>query len=541
MERFFNTAGPQKPDIHYTIDPLSRFELDDVLMLIRQQKYFVLHAPRQTGKTSCMLALRDLLNEQGDYIAVYANVEAGQASRDNVKSVVKSTVDTLALRVSQIMGGDSLAEDIRNTVQQEGPDSMLFTYLSKLSQALPKPFVLIIDEIDALVGDSLISVLRQIRSGYENRPQAFPNSIILCGVRDVRDYRIHTSGKDIVTGGSAFNIKSESLRLGNFTQEEIHKLYMQHTEETGQQFDEACFPMIWQATEGQPWLVNALGYEVTMKMKENRDRSVLITPDMIYRAQEQIIYRRDTHIDILIDKLSEPRVKRVIEPILSNSDEPVEALVPSDDIQYVADMGLIKIERGQNIRISNGIYREIIPRELTWSTQQSLVQQSQWYQREDGGIDMEKLMLAFQQFFRENSDAWIGRFDYAEAGPQLLLQAFLQRIVNGGGYIDREYGLGRRRTDLLIRKPLPKQSNDQSPNTPTQRIVLELKIKRKKDGLDALIEKGLEQTAEYMDTVGSVDESHLIIFNRDGQLTWDERIWHRLMEYQGRSIMVWGM
>ena len=127
------------------------------------------------------------------------------------------------------------------------------------------------------------------------------------------------------------------------------------------------------------------------------------------------------------------------------------------------------------------------------------------------------------------------------AGPQLLLQAFLQRIVNGGGYIDREYGLGRKRTDLLIRKPLPKQPNDQSPNTPTQRVVLELKIKRKKDGLDTLIEQGLEQTAEYMDTVGSVDEGHLIIFNRDGQLTWDERIWHRPMEYQGRTIMVWGM
>ena len=59
MERFFNTAGPQKPEINYTIDPLSRFDLDDVLLMIRQQRYFVMHAPRQTGKTSCMLALRD--------------------------------------------------------------------------------------------------------------------------------------------------------------------------------------------------------------------------------------------------------------------------------------------------------------------------------------------------------------------------------------------------------------------------------------------------------------------------------------------------
>ena len=535
MERFFNTAGPQKPDIHYTIDPLARFDLDDVLMLIRQQKYFVLHAPRQTGKTSCMLALCELLNRQGDYLAVYANVEAGQASRDNVENVIGSTCDTLAERFRQILKSDQPLE-IRESTRSLKGDSMLVVFLQRLSEALPKPIVLIIDEIDALVGDSLISVLRQIRSGYASRPQAFPNSIILCGVRDVRDYRIQTSGKDIVTGGSAFNIKSESLRLGNFTREEVHQLYMQHTEETGQQFDEACFPLLWQATEGQPWLVNAVGYEVTVKMKENRDRSVTITPDMIERAIENIIYRRDTHIDILIDKLSEPRVKRVIEPILANSDEPDESLIPSDDIQYVADMGLIKLERGKQRRIANGIYREIIPRELTWTTQDGLRQQPQWYEREDGGIDMEKLLLSFQQFFRENSDAWIGRFDYAEAGPQLLLQAFLQRIVNGGGYIDREYGLGRRRTDLLIRKPVGGQ-----PGGKVQRVVLELKVKRKKDGLDTLIEQGLEQTAGYMDAVGSVDEGHLIVFNRDGQLSWDERIWQRPMEYQGRTIMVWGM
>ena len=145
-------------------------------------------------------------------------------------------------------------------------------------------------------------------------------------------------------------------------------------------------------------------------------------------------------------------------------------------------------------------------------------------------------MLAFQQFFRENSDSWIGRFDYAEAGPQLLLQAFLQRIVNGGGYIDREYGLGRRRTDLLIRKPIGVQ-----PGSPIQRIVMELKVKRQKDGMDTLIAEGLRQTYEYMDCVGSVDEGHLIIFNRDGQLPWEERIWHRPMEYQSHPIMVWGM
>ena len=533
MERYFNTAGPNRPEEQYTIDPLSRFDLDDMLMLIRQKKYFVLHAPRQTGKTSCMLALRDYLNEQGDYIAVYANVEGGQASRNDVESVIKSTIDTLAEEFKDIVGNDSPLQ-IRDGVKDIGKDAKLATYLRRLSQSLPKPVVLFIDEIDALVGDSLVSVLRQLRAGYANRPKAFPNSIILCGVRDVRDYRIVLSNQDIVTGGSAFNIKAKSLRLGNFTYEEVRQLYQQHTDETGQEFDEACFPMIWKATEGQPWLVNALGYEVTYEIRENRDRSVRIIPEMIYRAQEQIVYRRDTHIDILIDKLKEPRVKRVIEPILANSDEADDSLIPTDDIQYVADMGLIKVEKGKSRRIANAIYREIIPRELTWSTQDGMTQQPQWYQNADNSINMEKLLLDFQQFFRQNADSWIQKFDYAEAGPQLLLQAYLQRIVNGGGYIDREYGLGRKRTDLLIRKPLTDGYGG-----PVQRIVLELKIKR--GSLEKVIDDGLRQTYEYIDAVGSVDEGHLIIFDRSKDKTWEERIWHKPCQYQGKTIQVWGM
>ena len=533
MEKFFNTAGPQIPEDNYSIDPLSRFNLEEIEFLIRQKRYFVLHAPRQTGKTSCMLALRDYLNHQGTYIAVYANVEGGQALRNDVKGVVGSTVDTIASELGLILGSDQY-DYISMDVKNKESGSMLSIYLSQVCHKLDKPLVLILDEIDALVGDSLVSVLRQIRSGYANRPAAFPQSVILCGVRDVRDYRIVLSNQDIVTGGSAFNIKAESLRLGNFSKDEIHELYMQHTRETGQEFDESCFPLVWEATEGQPWLVNALAHEVTWRMRENRDRGVRIIPEMIDRAIESIIYRRDTHIDILIDKLREDRVRRVIQPMLANSDDADDSQIPADDIQYVEDMGLIKLERGKSRRIANKIYQEIIPRELTWSTQTGLTQEPQWYQNADGSINMERLLLDFQQFFRQNADAWIGRFDYAEAGPQLLLQAFLQRVVNGGGYIDREYGLGRKRTDLLIRKPLTDHYGG-----PVQRIVLELKIRR--GDLETVIAKGLEQTAGYMDLCGSVDEGHFIVFDRTGEKSWDERIWHEPRTYAGRTIMVWGM
>lgn len=533
VPKFFNTAGPMKPELHYCIDPLTRFDLEEIESLIRQNKYFILHAPRQTGKTSCLLALRDYINKQGEFYAVYANVEGGQAMRNQVEEVIDGVIDIVSFQLQLILR-DEMPKLLASQVKRDSAASVKLTeFLSLLCQKLDKPLLLFIDEIDALVGDSLVSVLRQLRSGYDLRPQAFPQSIILCGVRDVRDYRIVLSNQDIVTGGSAFNIKAESLRLGNFSWEEIHRLYMQHTAATGQEFDEACFPQIWEATEGQPWLVNALGYEVTMNMRENRDRSVRIIAEMMYRAQERLIYRRDTHIDILIDKLREERVRSVIAPILGNEDAEVEQHLKDDDIQYVVDMGLVV--RDKPLRIANAIYREVIPRELTWARQQTLVQQSAWYMNHDNSINTEKLLLDFQDFFRQNADSWIERFDYKESGPQLLLQAFLQRVVNGGGYIDREYGLGRGRTDLLITKPLTDRYGG-----PVQRIVMELKIKR--GDLEGIIRKGLEQTASYMDKCGgNINEGHFILFNRDKGVSWEEKIWHREESFSGKKITVWGM
>ena len=171
----------------------------------------------------------------------------------------------------------------------------------------------------------------------------------------------------------------------------------------------------------------------------------------------------------------------------------------------------------------------MIPRELTWSTQATIVHDSSWYTTPDGRLDITKLLLAFQQFFRENSEHWVERFDYKEAGPQLLLQAFLQRIINGGGRIEREYGLGRRRTDLPLIWNYPGG---------VQRVVLELKVGS--GASETLIRDGIEQTAGYLDRCGA-GEGHLVIFDRNPNNTWEEKIWRRAETHAGRTIQVWGM
>ena len=528
--RFFNTAGPVDGKDHYCLSPLERVDLEEIISLIEQKKYFVLHAPRQTGKTTCLLALMKHLNAGGRHRSVYCNVEAAQVAGEDVKEGMRAILGEIASRASSHLEDGFPKAHWLQVLEENGEFTALNALLSLWAKESPLPLILLIDEIDSLVGDTLISVLRQLRSGYDMRPGRFPQSIILCGVRDVRDYRIHSSKeKMIITGGSAFNIKAESLRLGDFGREDIHGLFKQHTDETGQAFADEARDLVWDMTRGQPWLVNALAYETCFKMKEGRDRTRPITDEMIAQAKENIILRRDTHIDQLADKLQEDRVRSVIEPILAGLKEPEQ--IPTDDLYYVRDLGLVKID-GQ-LQIANPIYQEVIPRELTYSTQVTISEQPSWYILPGGHLDMDKLLKAFQEFFREHSEHWVERFQYKEAGPQLLLQAFLQRIINSGGRVESEYGLGRMRTDLLVLWPVRAQGD-----AGLQKIVMELKVLHK--SLEMTIADGLEQTASYMDRCGTND-GHLVIFDRRKEKSWDEKIFQKEETLQGRRVKVWGM
>lgn len=529
--RFFNTAGPVDPIKHYTLPPLSRLDLEEVLRLIDQEKYFVLHAPRQTGKTSVLLALMDRLNREDRYTCLYANIEAAQAVRGDVDRGIRHVCHAIAARAVTYLDDPRLQGWADELNRRNSMAGALTELLERWSRENDKPVVLLLDEVDALVGDTLISLLRQIRAGYAQRPRAFPQTVVLCGVRDVRDYRIHGAGQEIVTGGSAFNVKAKSLRLGNFDVDEVAALYRQHTMETGQAFAEGVLARVWELTRGQPWLVNALGYEACFELKAGRDRTRPISAELIEQAKENLIQRRETHLDQLADKLREERVRRVIEPLLIGQDTALD--LPLDDIDYARDLGLVALDKP--LRVANPIYREVIPRQLTASTEEMTVQESAWYVRPDGRLDMEKLLGAFQQFFREHAEHWIERFQYREAGPQLLLQAFLQRIVNGGGRIDREYGLGRKRTDLLVQWPLDEARGFLGP---VQRAVLELKLLHK--SLEVTLREGLAQTADYLDRTGA-EEGHLLLFDRTPGVLWEQKLFHRTELYGSHLIQVWGM
>ena len=530
--KHFNTAGPMSEDIHYMIEPLRRWDIDDIMSFIHQRKYIILHAPRQTGKTTGILALRDKLNAEGNYFALYVNVHTGQAYRNDVNNAMGAIVSQLIQEMKQTFppGFDIWAarEYFDKSKENDGISTMLY-YLSEMAK---KPVVLFIDEIDALVGDTLVSVLTQIRSGYKDRPKRFPSTVVLCGVRDIHEYRITTSKDEVITGGSCFNVKAESLRLGNFTRAEVEELYTQHTRETGQKFGEGCTDYVWELTDGQPWLVNALAYEVTFKMKPNRDRSVEITVDMIKDGKEELILRRQTHLDQLADKLKEDRVKRVILPmILGERSEPVK-----DDISYCVDLGLIKKANGV-YTIANKIYAEILPRELTYESQaMDFIPMKPVWINPDGSICEETLLMQFKDFWNKNGGVWKNTLPgYLEAAPQLVLQAFLQKVVNGGGRVGREYALSSKKTDILV-----EWFYNVDGKRVIQNIVMEIKTIRHGETYKGVKEVALEQTAEYAKICG-VESAHILIYDREGKQKWKGTEANEKAEFDGVKMEVWKM
>jgi len=514
MSRYFNTAGPCQPEQHYFIPPEHR--LSGVRALIDKALFFVLHAPRQTGKTTLLNTLARSLNQEGRYAALVVDVEFLQRITDAkegnlalIDRIYRSGCEKLPERVHPLDPAPF----------RDSPLQALHDYLRAWSKGCPTPVILLIDEIDSLSEDLLISVLRQLRMGYADRPAPFVHSLALVGLRDVRDYKARVrEERDTLGSASPFNIKSDSLTLRNFTAAEVAELYTQHTAETGQVFQPEAVQLAYDLTRGQPWLVNALARQ--MVEEDVPDRTQLITPAHVEAAKESLILRRDTHLDSLSERLREARVRRVIEPILVGSTMAMDTM--NDDLLYVRDLGLI--ETTPQLAIANPIYQEVIPRSLTFVMQANITHDSQWYTRPDGSLDMPALLRAFQEFFAEHSEAWLERFDYKEAGPHLILMAFLQRVVNHGGCLHREFAVGSGRADVVV-------------EWRGSKYVLELKLWRG----ERTLRQGVEQLSRYLQRLGE-QEGYLVLFDRVSGKSWEEKLYEQECEGpQGQRIHIFGV
>jgi len=513
MQKWFNTAGPCQADIHYMLP--STVRLPEIVNLIAQRNYFVIHAPRQVGKTTAMLTLAQELTASGQYTAVMLSLEVGAAFSDDLGAAELAILGEWKQSIRY-----RLPKDLQpNEWLDAEAGARIGTNLSNWTEQSSRPLVVFLDEIDALSNETLISILRQIRSGFPNRPQGFPQSVALVGMRDVRDYKYASGGSDRLNTSSPFNIKVRSFTLSNFTLEDVRNLYQQHTEATGQIFTLEAVDLAFHLTQGQPWLVNAIAKEIVEYI--TKDPAIPITADLVNEAKEILIKRQDTHLDSLAERLREDRVRVIIQPILSGQEL---VNMPEDDLRFVLDLGLCSRDSRGGIQIANPIYQEIIPKVLASITIASLTSIAPTWLDNDGNLNPQALLDSFILFWRQHGEPLFNSTPYPEIAPHIVLMAFLHRVVNGGGTLEREYAIGSGRMDICLRYG---------------KVTLAMELKVWADKRPDPLKEGLPQLDKYLSEL-SLNSGWLVIFDRrSGLLPLSDRTTtENVISPAGREIIV---
>ena len=523
MEKCFNIAGPCFPDEHYMLPALER--LPGIMRIVEQRSCFVLHAARQSGKTTALKALVRELNEKGKMNALYFTVETVQRFTDPLDGIPK-IVESMRNAVLRHPLFRDLVRDRDSEIPAllpPPPGLDVKAFLSLLSEKSEKPLAVFFDEVDCLSDDTLVTFLRQLRDGYVTRDAApFPASIALVGMRDIRDYkaRIRPDGQTL-GDASPFNIIKHDLTIPNFGKDDIARLYAQHTAETGQVFCDGVIDKVYEYTQGQPWLVNAIAEECVEDIHEYRYEEP-VSVDDVAQAKETIIRARGTHVDSLMERLKEPRVRRVVEPVILGKER--GAPTNDDDYRYVLDLGILRENENHVLVPGNPMYAEIILRYLSNDEQVHFYSkyETPFWLKPDGSLDMPALMAEFQRFWRENSGADREVYGYNEATPHLVMMGYLQRVVNGGGRIAREMALGSKRLDLCV-------------EFGKFRYAVELKMRRNFSPTESPA-----QLAGYLDHLG-LPEGWMAVFDDDASKSWDEKIFTRDEVVDGKTLHIIGL
>ncbi len=330
MEKFFNVAGPCNPADHYMLPATER--LPDVMRLIRHKQYFAIHAARQSGKTTLMQGLVRDINASGERVALYFTVESVMAYPDPHDGIAKIVEGMRSDLLFDPLFGE-LVRDPNAPIPQllpQPPDLGVKAFLTMLATKAGKPLVVFFDEVDGLTEGTAVTFLRELRNGYITREKIpFPASVAICGMMDIRDMKAKVRPhSDTLGSKSPFNVIAEDFTLRNFTKEEVERLYAQHTAATGQVFEPGALDLVWEYTQGQPWLVNALARECVEKI-HNGDYSAPITAEDIATAKETIIRRDPIHLFYLFDMMKHPRIEPFFRDAISgkalNSENDVEA------------------------------------------------------------------------------------------------------------------------------------------------------------------------------------------------------------------------
>jgi hypothetical protein len=538
MTRYFNITGPNRDPHHFGLDPLKRVNYPLIETSIARGRCFSLCSPRQSGKTTLLLALKKKLNGGGKYRCLYCNVEAAQAAGNDVERGVRLILNRIAQEAAFDFGDLWPRQNFVSILGEAGPDGALVTFFENWlyrDQPAKLPIVLFLDGVDLLRGRTLASVLRQLRTGQINSPRLFPQSVVLSSVRDVRDNDIDIGNGQFITGRSGSDVRESSIVLYNFTQSEIKELCGQYTAETGHAFQENVYSHLYILTGGRPWLVNALLCEALYEMGLAATPSRALTSGMIDVAKEHFLERQNSYMEQLEEKLSSPGVRETLFPILIGGTW--EKRPTQGNLDYLKDLELIqKSSFGWNV--TNALYRELIPKVMGMGLRDELAHlvDRARFLRPDGRLDFKEMIRFYQKLFCDNFLRWGRRYDLEGVLAQVLLHAFLRYILGNRGHMECDYALSTGRIDIGVTWSYSLENGERE----DERVIFEIRLFDITKSHDTVVRTGVAQVVEYA-KLKRPHDVYLLILDEDETKTWYDRLFQEEYVHDGIAVHVYGL
>ena len=500
--RRFGTQGPVHPEKNYVVSRAA--ELNDFIARIKDGRYIVIFAPRQTGKTTFFQnALNVFTDSEPTCLPIQLNFEEFEGSIpstfynyfyqdlcDEIVNVLEKKGHTLSETLRQYLENTNITDQVS-----------MRRFFRMLDNILKSEYnmhwvILIIDEFDGIPQEALVGFLHSLRRIYiSNSTPKCPHSVGIVGVKSIAQLNYDRSI-------SPFNIQDE-FHLPNFTPEQVRELLQQYTEEVGQPFKSEVIESIHKQTAGQPFLVNRLAQILTDEFEIPKTES--ITMDHFLQAHFQLLHERNTNIDHLTTNIRRnPRFESILMRITASDDGPAFNL-RDDLISELATYGVIKQGTDGMCEIANPIYfyciLQMFKSAVNGLEQEYLPEDTREgfldYLSTTGHIEMGTLLDNFRDFIARAGFKILEVPDTPQesVGRHLLL-AYLEQFVRlVGGFMHIEVQTGRGRMDLLI--------------THNQRkYVVETKVWRG----EVSYQKGKRQLASYLKLECAI-EGYYVVFD----------------------------
>ena len=498
QRRTFGTRGPVNPQQHYVVARTE--ELADFIRRVKEGRYIVIFAPRQTGKTTFFrCALDALAKEESDYfplelsLEMYKNVTT-EAFYANLTEDIEEAIEA-SLQQRGSVPSDALRQFLADTMLTD--HFALRRFFRKLPSLLEvHRIVLIIDEFSgippAVVSDFLHTLRRIYHTDLSIRS---PYSVGIVGVKNITQLNYDRSI-------SPFNIQDE-FSLPPFTLEQVAELLGQYTAETGQAFAPEVIQTLHRQTGGQPFLVNRLSEILTEEM--DIPKSERITLAHFAKAHTVILGEINVNFNHLITNVHRDARFESLLMEIATSEREVRFNPDNEVMRELITYGVIAMDSDRRCRIVNPIYRYRVMQAFQPAVNgleqdyfpEDVCPKGSDYLTPTGELDMEALLNNFRDFiarvgFRILQVPGLPRESVGQHLLASYLDAFVQMV---GGDMYLELPTGRGRMDLVVFHK-------------NRKYIVEIKIWQGAQGYEG----GKEQLAAYLKSEG-VSEGYYVVFD----------------------------